>query len=106
MCLRATRVALLMIVLGALVAGSLSITPAQAVATADRATVAAKPDPRPSFVVVVMDDVSLELVRSMRTLTALQREGATYTNAFVVNSLCCPSRAATFTGQPRTSTGC
>jgi arylsulfatase A-like enzyme len=55
---------------------------------------------RPSFVVVVMDDASLELVRSMRTLRALQREGATYDNAFVVNSLCCPSRAATFTGQP------
>ena len=55
---------------------------------------------RPSFVVVVMDDASLELVRSMRTLRALQREGATYDNAFVVNSLCCPSRAATFTGLP------
>jgi len=55
---------------------------------------------RPIVVVVVMDDVSLDLLPAMGELGALAQQGATYENAQVVNTLCCPSRAATFTGQP------
>ena len=50
--------------------------------------------------VVVMDDVSMDLVPTMARLRELAARGASYTSASVVNSLCCPSRAATFTGQP------
>ena len=53
-----------------------------------------------NVVLVVMDDFSLELLRTMPHVVALQDRAATYDNAFVVNSLCCPSRAATFTGLP------
>ena len=53
-----------------------------------------------NVVLVVMDDFSTELLRTMPNLVALQERSATYKNAFVVNSLCCPSRAATFTGLP------
>src|SRR3546814_9468840 len=35
----------------------------------------------------------------------MQSEGATYDNAFVVDSLCCPSRASIFTGQAPHQTG-
>lgn len=55
---------------------------------------------RPNVVVVVMDDVSMDLVPTMARLGRLARQGATYGDAHVVNTLCCPSRAATFTGQP------
>ncbi|CAN5219324.1 sulfatase [soil metagenome] len=54
----------------------------------------------PNIVLVVMDDFSVELLRTMPNLVALQQDAATYDNAFVVDSLCCPSRAATFTGLP------
>ena len=47
-----------------------------------------------------MDDVSMDLVPTMARLGRLARQGATYGDAHVVNTLCCPSRAATFTGQP------
>ncbi len=54
----------------------------------------------PNIVMVVMDDFSMELLRTMPNVVALQQDAATYDNSFVVNSLCCPSRAATFTGLP------
>jgi arylsulfatase A-like enzyme len=54
----------------------------------------------PNIVLVVMDDFSTELLRTMPNAVAMQQQSATYDNAFVVNSLCCPSRAATFTGLP------
>ncbi len=58
------------------------------------------PDGPPNIVLVVLDDFSTELLRTMPNVVALQERAATYDNAFVVNSLCCPSRAATFTGLP------
>ena len=59
-----------------------------------------RPSEPPNVVLVVMDDFSTELLPTMPNLVALQERAATYDNAFVVNSLCCPSRAATFTGLP------
>ena len=55
---------------------------------------------RPDIVLVLMDDFSLELLATMPQGRRMQRQGADFVNAYVVNSLCCPSRAATLTGLP------
>ena len=44
--------------------------------------------------------VALELLGTMEQATRMSEEGATYRNAFVVDSLCCPSRTSIFTGRP------
>jgi len=54
---------------------------------------------RPSIVLILMDDFSTELLATMPNAQKMRRQGATYRNAFVVDSLCCPSRAALFTGE-------
>ncbi len=67
---------------------------------------AAIPVPRrPNIVFVLMDDFSMDLLRTMRSARYLARHGASYDNAFVVDSLCCVSRSATFTGQYPHQTG-
>src|ERR1700748_1923831 len=63
-------------------------------------TPAARPDHRPSIVLVLMDDASYDLLRTMPQARRMQADGATYLHTHVVDSLCCPSRAAIFTGQP------
>ncbi len=64
------------------------------------------PDPRrPNVVFVLMDDFSMDLLRTMRSARYMARHGASYDNAFVVDSLCCVSRSATFTGQYPHQTG-
>lgn len=65
----------------------------------DPATTATPGEERPDLILVLMDDFSLELVRTMPEALRMMTEGATYTNAFVIDSLCCPSRASIFTGQ-------
>jgi arylsulfatase A-like enzyme len=62
-------------------------------------------DPRPDVVFVLMDDFSLELLATMPEAQRLKADGASYDNAFVVDSLCCPSRASIFTGQAPHQTG-
>ena len=52
-----------------------------------------------------MDDFSMDLLRTMRSARYMARHGASYDNAFVVDSLCCVSRSATFTGQYPHQTG-
>jgi arylsulfatase A-like enzyme len=64
-----------------------------------------EPDRRPNIVLVLMDDFSLELLATMPNAQRLRSDGATYRNAHVVDSLCCPSRAAIFTGRPPHQTG-
>jgi N-acetylglucosamine-6-sulfatase len=49
-------------------------------------------------VFVLADDFSWDLVRYMPRVRALQQQGMTFSRYFVVNSLCCPSRAAIMTG--------
>ncbi len=68
--------------------------------SAATAASAKQSDRRPNIVFVLMDDFSLELLATMPQARRMQAEGATYRNAHVVDSLCCPSRAAIFTGRP------
>ncbi len=56
-------------------------------------------DDRPNFVFVLTDDLSWNLVSHMPNLMALQQAGTTLSRYYVVDSLCCPSRSAIFTGQ-------
>jgi len=53
---------------------------------------------RPNIVFVLTDDLSTDLVRFMPHVLAMERHGLTFTNYFVSDSLCCPSRASIFTG--------
>jgi N-acetylglucosamine-6-sulfatase len=53
---------------------------------------------RPNIVFVLTDDLSTDLVRFMPHVVSMERHGLTFTNYFVSDSLCCPSRASIFTG--------
>jgi arylsulfatase A-like enzyme len=57
-----------------------------------------RPD-RPNIVFILTDDLSWNLVQYMPNVQAMQREGMTFTNYFVTDSLCCPSRASIFSGR-------
>lgn len=60
----------------------------------------------PNIVLVLVDDFSMnlmpddlgELAKSMPNLARMRREGMTFDNYFVTDSLCCPSRTSIFTG--------
>src|SRR3954452_7259733 len=56
-------------------------------------------DGRPNIVFVLTDDLAMNLVPYMPHVQALARAGSSFGNYFVVDSLCCPSRAAIFTGR-------
>ncbi len=53
---------------------------------------------KPNIVFVLTDDLSLDLLRFMPHVLAMERNGLTFKNYFVSDSLCCPSRASIFTG--------
>ncbi|HZC70263.1 MAG TPA: sulfatase [Jatrophihabitans sp.] len=55
-------------------------------------------DNRPNIVFVLTDDLTTNLVPYMPHVRALLEAGASFRNYYVVDSLCCPSRAAIFTG--------
>lgn len=54
---------------------------------------------RPNIVFVLVDDLSMDLLPTLRSARIMSRQGASFENSFVVDSLCCVSRATTFTGQ-------
>ena len=62
--------------------------------------------PRPTVVVIVTDDQRWD---SLWAMPVVQKElvdrGVSFSNAFVVNSLCCPSRASILTGDYSHTTG-
>ncbi|KQY56388.1 MULTISPECIES: sulfatase-like hydrolase/transferase [unclassified Nocardioides] len=62
-------------------------------------------DRRPNMVLILMDDFSMELLSTMPNAQRMVRQGASYRNSYVVDSLCCPSRAALLTGQAPHQTG-
>ena len=55
-------------------------------------------DGRPNIVFVLTDDLSMNLLPYLPHVQALEQEGTSFSNYYVVDSLCCPSRAAIFTG--------
>ncbi len=52
-----------------------------------------------NVVVILADDLSNNLVPYMRNVKAMSRDGANFTNYYVTDSLCCPSRSSIFTGE-------
>jgi N-acetylglucosamine-6-sulfatase len=54
---------------------------------------------RPNIVFVLTDDLSQNLVRYMPHVLQMERRGVTFSNYFVTDSLCCPSRASILTGR-------
>ena len=76
-----------------------------AASTTPTAQSAAAKQHRPDMVLILMDDFSLELLETMPEAKRLARAGASFENAFVIDSLCCPSRASIFTGQTPHQTG-
>ncbi len=60
---------------------------------------------RPNIVFILADDLSMDLVRFMPQVQALEARGMTFKDYFVSDSLCCPSRATIFTGNFPHDTG-
>jgi N-acetylglucosamine-6-sulfatase len=68
-------------------------------AVAERDSAAGASGARPNVVFVLTDDLAWNLVRHMPHVLRMEHEGETFTNYFVTDSLCCPSRASIFTGR-------
>jgi len=60
---------------------------------------------RPNIVFVLADDLDTSLVRFMPHVQQLAARGVSFLSYFVSDSLCCPSRASTFTGALPHDTG-
>lgn len=60
---------------------------------------------RPNIVFILTDDLAWNLVQYMPHVLKMQREGITFANYFVTDSLCCPSRSSIFTGRYPHDTG-
>jgi len=60
---------------------------------------------RPNIVFILTDDLSLNLVQYMPHVVKMQKDGVTFANYFVTDSLCCPSRTSIFTGRFPHDTG-
>ncbi len=76
--------------------------PASGAAAAPTPSTAA---PRANIVFVLTDDLSWNLVQYMPHVLKMQKEGVTFANYFVTDSLCCPSRSSIFTGRYPHNTG-
>lgn len=59
----------------------------------------------PNIVFILTDDLALNLVQFMPHVLAMQKDGVTFNNYFVTDSLCCPSRSSIFTGRYPHNTG-
>ncbi len=60
---------------------------------------------RPNFVLVLTDDLSSDLLPYMPNVQQLIQRGTSFSNYFVIDSLCCPSRSSIFTGEYPHNTG-
>ena len=73
---------------------------ANASARSGEATRERSPDDRPNIVFVMTDDMDEKMLSRMPIVRSrLMDEGVTFDNAFVTQSLCCPSRATALRGQ-------
>jgi len=70
-----------------------------------RSLVAPFTPPQPNIVFVLTDDLSWDLLPYMPNVRRLQQRGTTFSNYFVTDSLCCPSRASILTGMYPHNTG-
>jgi N-acetylglucosamine-6-sulfatase len=59
----------------------------------------------PNIVFVLTDDLSMNLLQYMPNVQTMERQGLTFNDYFVSDSLCCPSRASIFTGNFPHDTG-
>ena len=60
----------------------------------------ARTQQQPNIIVVMTDDQTVDTLRAMPQLDALLAEqGVTFSNSYVSNPVCCPSRASYLTGQ-------
>src|SRR5437764_6388606 len=75
-----------------------SSSPRPAVATPSLGTTEAG-GAKPNIVFVLTDDLAWNLVQYMPRVQKLQTQGITFSNYFVSDSLCCPSRSSIFTGR-------
>jgi N-acetylglucosamine-6-sulfatase len=60
---------------------------------------------RPNIVFILTDDLAWNLVQYMPHVLKMQKDGITFANYFVTDSLCCPSRSSIFTGRYPHDTG-
>ncbi|HYV14740.1 MAG TPA: sulfatase [Conexibacter sp.] len=60
---------------------------------------------RPNIVFILTDDLTSDLLPYMPNVEALRRRGTSFSNYFVTDSLCCPSRASILTGEFPHDTG-
>lgn len=70
-----------------------------------RVTPGGKQVERPNIVYILTDDLSWDLVDYMPNVKRLQKRGMTFSNYFVADTLCCPSRATILTGKYPHNTG-
>ena len=54
---------------------------------------------KPNVVFILTDDLAMNLVSYMPNVLAMEKEGTSFSNYFVTDSLCCPSRSSIFTGK-------
>ena len=90
---RYVRLARVSAVLAAFLTLAWSFTPPQARSAGTTST-------RPNIVFILTDDLSWNLITPKLTphIFQLEHQGETFTNYYVADSLCCPSRATIFTG--------
>src|SRR6476620_5506887 len=62
-------------------------------------------DSKPNIIFILTDDYASNLVDFMPNLKAMQKEGVTFSEYYVSNSLCCPSRSSIFNGMLPHNTG-
>src|SRR5690349_4835578 len=60
---------------------------------------------RPNIVFILTDDLSWNLVQYMPHVLQMEKDGTTFNNYVVTDSLCCPSRSSIFTGDFPHDTG-
>jgi N-acetylglucosamine-6-sulfatase len=83
-----------------LAAGCASAAAATSDSTQHGSTTAAAPQKsKPNIVFVLTDDLAWNLVSHMPHVQAMEKAGTTLSHYYVVDSLCCPSRTAIFTGE-------
>ncbi|WP_375491336.1 sulfatase [uncultured Jatrophihabitans sp.] len=81
------------------VLGVLTLLAATLAACSSSHANAAQDTKKPNIVFVLTDDLAMNLISHMPHVQALQKSGMTMANYNVVDSLCCPSRSAIFTGE-------